>query len=49
LEQLRARKLEEWRHEEALELESLAAESYLSNWNRRAATAAGLGSRLTAG
>jgi len=34
LEQLRDRKLEEWRYQETLELETLAAESYLSNWNR---------------
>jgi len=51
LEQLRARKMEEWRHEEALELEGLAAESYLSNWNRRPgrATVAGPGTDPTAG
>lgn len=35
LEELRARKHEEWRQEQARELESLAAESYLANWNRR--------------
>lgn len=34
LEELRARKLEEWRLEEARQLESLATESYLANWNR---------------
>lgn len=34
LEELRERKLAEWRYEQALELETLAAESYLSNWNR---------------
>ena len=34
LEELRERKQEEWRYQEAQELESLAAESYISNWNR---------------
>lgn len=34
LEELRARKLEEWRVEEARQLESLATESYLAIWNR---------------
>lgn len=34
LEELRERKLAEWRYDQAQELESLAAESYLSNWNR---------------
>jgi len=34
LEELRARKLAEWRREEAGELESLATESFLANWNR---------------
>jgi flagellar biosynthesis chaperone FliJ len=34
LEELRERKLTEWRYEQGLELEALAAESYLSNWNR---------------
>lgn len=34
LEELRERKLAEWRHQQALELETLAAESYLSAWNR---------------
>ena len=34
LEELRERKLAEWRYEQGLELEMLAAESYLSNWNR---------------
>jgi flagellar export protein FliJ len=34
LEELRDRKLTDWRYEQGRELESLAAESYLSNWNR---------------
>jgi flagellar export protein FliJ len=34
LEELRERKLEEWRYEQAKELESVAAEAYLSGWNR---------------
>jgi hypothetical protein len=34
LEQLRDRKLTEWRYEQGQALETLAAESYLSNWNR---------------
>jgi hypothetical protein len=34
LEELRIRKLTEWRHEQAQQLEELAAESYLSGWNR---------------
>jgi flagellar export protein FliJ len=34
LEELRERKLNEWRYQQGLELEALAAESYLSNWNR---------------
>jgi flagellar export protein FliJ len=34
LEELRERKLVEWRYEQGLELETLAAEAYLSNWNR---------------
>jgi hypothetical protein len=34
LEELRERKLAEWRYQQGLELETLAAESYLSNWNR---------------
>jgi flagellar biosynthesis chaperone FliJ len=34
LEQLRERKLTEWRYEQGQALETLAAESYLSNWNR---------------
>ena len=51
LEELRARKLEEWRHQEALEMEALATEAYLSNWNRRPARppAAGQGIRPTSG
>jgi flagellar biosynthesis chaperone FliJ len=34
LEELRERKFTEWRYQQGLELEMLAAESYLSNWNR---------------
>lgn len=34
LEELRARKLEEWRQEQDRELETLATESFLANWNR---------------
>jgi len=34
LEELKARRLEEWRYEQAAQLESLASESYLANWNR---------------
>jgi hypothetical protein len=34
LEELRARKFEEWRREQARELESLATESFLAIWNR---------------
>jgi len=34
LEELRERKLAEWCYEQGLELETLAAEAYLSNWNR---------------
>ncbi len=34
LEELRERKLVDWRYQQALELETIAAESYLSNWNR---------------
>jgi hypothetical protein len=36
LERLRDRRLEEWREAENHELEELASESYLANWNRRA-------------
>lgn len=35
LEELKARKLEEWKQEQARELESLATESFLASWNRR--------------
>src|SRR5579872_3209961 len=51
LEELRARKLEGWRHQEALEIEALAAEAYLANWNRKPARAqaAGQGARPTTG
>jgi len=34
LEELRERKLAEWHYEQGQALESLAAESYLSTWNR---------------
>ena len=34
LEELRARKLEEWRQEKAREQETLATESFLAVWNR---------------
>ena len=34
LEELRARKLEEWRQEQAREQETLATESFLAVWNR---------------
>ena len=34
LEELRERKLAEWRYQQGQELETLATESYLSNWNR---------------
>ncbi len=34
LEELRERKVHQWRYEQGQELESLAAESYLSVWNR---------------
>lgn len=34
LEELRERKFTEWRHEQATQLEALASESYLANWNR---------------
>ena len=34
LEELRARKFEQWRQEQAREIESLATESFLAIWNR---------------
>jgi hypothetical protein len=34
LEELRARKLKDWKYQQAAELEQLAAESYLATWNR---------------
>ena len=34
LEELRERKLTEWRYEQGQQLETLAAESYLAGWNR---------------
>jgi hypothetical protein len=37
LERLRERRLEEWREAENRELEELASESFLANWNRKRA------------
>lgn len=34
LEELRDRRLEEWKYEESAQLEELASESFLANWNR---------------
>jgi hypothetical protein len=34
LEELRDRRLQEWKYEEAAVLEELASESFLANWNR---------------
>ena len=34
LEELRDRRLQEWKSEEAAQLEELASESFLANWNR---------------
>jgi flagellar biosynthesis chaperone FliJ len=34
LEQLKERRLQRWKYEEARQVETLAAESYLSGWNR---------------
>jgi flagellar export protein FliJ len=34
LEELRDRRLREWKYEEAAQLEELASESFLANWNR---------------
>ena len=34
LEELKERRFTEWRHEQAAQLEALASESYLANWNR---------------
>ncbi len=34
LEELRDRRLQEWKYEEAAALETLASESFLANWNR---------------
>jgi flagellar export protein FliJ len=34
LEELKERRLQEWKYEEALLLEELASESFLANWNR---------------
>jgi len=34
LEELKGRRMREWKYEEAVMLEELASESYLANWNR---------------
>jgi flagellar export protein FliJ len=34
LEELKERRLQEWKYQEALSLEELASESFLANWNR---------------
>lgn len=34
LEELKERRLQEWKYEEAAVLETLASESFLANWNR---------------
>ncbi len=34
LEELKKRRLEEWKYQEAMLLEELASESFLANWNR---------------
>jgi flagellar export protein FliJ len=34
LEELRDRRLREWKYEEAAQLDELASESFLANWNR---------------
>jgi len=34
LEELKSRRFEEWEYQEAMELEELASESFLANWNR---------------
>jgi flagellar export protein FliJ len=34
LEELKKRRIEEWKYEEAAQLEELASESFLANWNR---------------
>jgi flagellar export protein FliJ len=34
LEELRDRRLREWKYQQAAELEELASESFLANWNR---------------
>lgn len=34
LEELRDRRLQEWKYQEAAQLEELASESFLGNWNR---------------
>src|ERR1700733_5083076 len=34
LEELKGRRLREWKYEEAAQLEELASESFLANWNR---------------
>jgi hypothetical protein len=34
LEELKNRRLQEWKYQEAAQLEELASESFLANWNR---------------
>jgi flagellar export protein FliJ len=34
LEELKDRRMQEWKYEEAAQLEELASESFLANWNR---------------
>jgi flagellar export protein FliJ len=34
LEELKGRRLQEWKYQEAAQLEELASESFLANWNR---------------
>jgi flagellar biosynthesis chaperone FliJ len=34
LEELKSRRLQEWKYQEAVVLEELASESFLANWNR---------------
>jgi flagellar export protein FliJ len=34
LEELRDRRMQEWKYEESAQLEELASESFLANWNR---------------
>ena len=48
LERLRERRLEEWREAENRELEELASESYLANWNRKAEKRSAIGGQRSA-